>query len=1083
MTEQEKPKDDDAVDFSKLAGKATSFFKGMASGEGKETASHQDPHHSEHHSEKKDEPVNVKSAVKSTIVFTKNNAKWIIPLFFLLLAIGASTYYRVQPIYLPATENWARSAVHDYYLNQLENQLAQQYPNLPPQNRDALVQTEFEKLLLENEEQIANDINRVSQQYKDQFRNDQNGDVYMIDIDSYLWYSQARNVINHGHLGDMIIDGEKYFSLRNGRLGQKSSFQLHPYFAASWYKFLHFFNSSVSLMKAFLLLPALIIALALIPAFFIGRKLAGNVGGFFAAILLAVNGPVLSRSSADTDPHNVLMPLLIVWMFIEALSAESRRKQMLYSGLSAFVVGVYSATWGGWPFIFLTVLAVLGLTIVARVLVDTVKSRKLAFKSILQTHKKHLTILLIFLAGSGIFVTLFSGFRAFWISFFRPVNFIAWNKVGVFNVWPNVITTVAEFNASPLNSVISNMGGKILFWICLMGLVLLLVNKENNKSKNILYFIGSGLYYLLIVNLGDTLNNPVTFFILLSLPVVVGFLKVFFLNEDNNLLLPSLFTVWLLSTSYSFTRGSRFALLVASPFVILVGVSLGMTFTTVSSWLNKRFKLNLNASKVVLLLVLSLLLFTPFSIAENISMNQIPSINDSWYNALLKIKGDSEDSIITSWWDFGHWFVAVAERRATFDGGNQARLIHWVGRTLLTNDETEALGTLRMLNCGQETAPSTLEGFTNNDTLTTINILKDIFQISDRDKAYLKYQEHGLTQEQAATMLEYTHCQDLLPNYFITSEDMVGKAGVWGHFGSWNFERATMYQRTNSLERSEAVSYLVKTFNMTESQAENIHNEIQNTKGDSWIAPWPGYLSSLRGCDMLTDTTVKCTVPLQDNNIVLHINLETIDVAFEGNAEIKPTSLVYATKDDVKEKRFSGKTTGFSVMLIPLSNGNYGMMLADPAQAAGMFTRLFFFEGHGLKCFSKFDDVRQFTGGRIITWKVDYSCQQQNKVFFQPQEEVNAAHILILSEGRTDEEAFNLITQIKNEVTAGNFAELAEQYSEDGSAANGGNLGWFGRGRMVKEFENAAFSLDEGEISGIVKTQFGYHLIYLQDRR
>ncbi|MBI5133507.1 MAG: hypothetical protein HZA83_02230, partial [Thaumarchaeota archaeon] len=116
------------------------------------------------------------------------------------------------------------------------------------------------------------------------------------------------------------------------------------------------------------------------------------------------------------------------------------------------------------------------------------------------------------------------------------------------------------------------------------------------------------MYYLLIVNLGEVLNNPVAFYVLLSLPVVVGFIKVAYLKEDNNLLLPLLFTIWLLSTSYSFTRGSRFALLVAAPFIILVGVSLGMTFTTVSGWLNRGIKLNINVSKVLVLLALSFLL-------------------------------------------------------------------------------------------------------------------------------------------------------------------------------------------------------------------------------------------------------------------------------------------------------------------------------------------------------------------------------------------------------------------------------------------------------------------------------------------
>ncbi len=57
------------------------------------------------------------------------------------------------------------------------------------------------------------------------------------------------------------------------------------------------------------------------------------------------------------------------------------------------------------------------------------------------------------------------------------------------------------------------------------------------------------------------------------------------------------------------------------------------------------------------------------------------------------------------------------------------------------------------------------------------------------------------------------------------------------------------------------------------------------------------------------------------------------------------------------------------------------------------------------------------------------------------------------------------------------FANLAQQYSQDGSAKRGGDLGVFGHGVMVREFEKAAFALEKGQVSGIVKTQFGYHVI------
>ncbi|HEC97685.1 MAG TPA: hypothetical protein ENI58_05940 [Nitrospirae bacterium] len=86
---------------------------------------------------------------------------------------------------------------------------------------------------------------------------------------------------------------------------------------------------------------------------------------------------------------------------------------------------------------------------------------------------------------------------------------------------------------------------------------------------------------------------------------------------------------------------------------------------------------------------------------------------------------------------------------------------------------------------------------------------------------------------------------------------------------------------------------------------------------------------------------------------------------------------------------------------------------------------------------------------------------------------VRASHILV----KTKKEAESLLKKLK---AGANFATLAEKNSIDkGSAAKGGDLGFFGRGQMVPAFEKAVFSMKKGEISGPVKTQFGYHIIKL----
>jgi peptidyl-prolyl cis-trans isomerase C len=111
----------------------------------------------------------------------------------------------------------------------------------------------------------------------------------------------------------------------------------------------------------------------------------------------------------------------------------------------------------------------------------------------------------------------------------------------------------------------------------------------------------------------------------------------------------------------------------------------------------------------------------------------------------------------------------------------------------------------------------------------------------------------------------------------------------------------------------------------------------------------------------------------------------------------------------------------------------------------------------------------------------------ENKEMFSKPEQVKASHILIkVAPSATPEEkaaarekAEKLLKEIKE---GADFAELAKANSDCVSKTEGGNLGFFERGKMVKEFEDAAFAMQPGEISDIVETQFGYHIIKVTNR-
>ena len=96
---------------------------------------------------------------------------------------------------------------------------------------------------------------------------------------------------------------------------------------------------------------------------------------------------------------------------------------------------------------------------------------------------------------------------------------------------------------------------------------------------------------------------------------------------------------------------------------------------------------------------------------------------------------------------------------------------------------------------------------------------------------------------------------------------------------------------------------------------------------------------------------------------------------------------------------------------------------------------------------------------------------------FKEYTEVNASHILV----KTKNEAVSIINKLKSK---SEFSELAKTFSIGPSGKNGGNLGWFGPGQMVKEFEKAAFLIEKGNISQKpIKTKFGFHVIKVNDIR
>lgn len=111
------------------------------------------------------------------------------------------------------------------------------------------------------------------------------------------------------------------------------------------------------------------------------------------------------------------------------------------------------------------------------------------------------------------------------------------------------------------------------------------------------------------------------------------------------------------------------------------------------------------------------------------------------------------------------------------------------------------------------------------------------------------------------------------------------------------------------------------------------------------------------------------------------------------------------------------------------------------------------------------------------------SMFDERKASLDKPEEVKARHILLTADGKKEEDLKQAIEKLAKEVNASNFAKMADKYTEDPSGkGKGGDLGTFGKGRMVPEFDQVAFTQKPGTVSAPIKTQFGYHLLLVEKK-
>lgn len=921
---------------------------------------------------------------------------WAIVTALLLLAVFFTTQARWASVDLPMTKDWAENSVENNVRNSVIQEMNSQFPNLPTDVKQAEIDKRTSQVLEEQKSTIEKTVVEMTAYFKSRLQ-DPWGHTYLLEIDTFHHLRRIENLLTKGIVcdeirGGMCIDNHKY-----APLGELVEYELHHYVSYYFIKAVQLFNQSLHPMWIFFFMPVVLACLAVIPVFFVVKKRAGIFGGFVAAFLTGMSAFFVERTTAgfaDTDGYVVLFIGVITWCFLEAADAEGLKKKLLYLGITAISTGLFAfAWWNGWWFILYAGMGALG----GNLAYVFIRQQFFLKEKAIWKNKQFLSAVALtafFVIAVVFIIGLIFGPASLDSLYRAPLTRLkitssatnaegSWTGSG--NLWPNVYTTVAELHRTSLQNVISGIGPGVIVAIGLASLVLLFYRKDDRlESKDYWLIGGSFAYYAFLVFAKALQTNIFLFGIYLSIPVIVtAWMKV---KEVENVTTPLLFLVFFAGFTLASINGVRFLLFFAPIYGIMGGISFGRILSFSKEFATKDVFIKLIS--VTIIICLCLLLIKPYSAAMGSYGQRIPNINDAWVDSLTAIKDNSDqNAIITSWWDFGHWFKYYADRGVTFDGASQNNAMAYiVGRALVTDNEDEAVGLLRQLDCSNFKAYEYFTKAVNDDAVLADDVLVAIAAMNKEEaKSYLENKGLPTTDQDMLTderirhlnygddLLQLTHC-DPPEGFFITSQDMVGKAPVWSHFGLWSFRRAFVY---NNKDNPNIIPKTMELFNMTSEEASRFVFETQSLTGveeiNSWISPWPGFVGA-GSCESDNETTT-CNFNINMGNAIITKALITNEtqqlyVAVQGpNGQISEQT-VAPQAFLVNGKEYPGIEGSMIPYVVAVDNGN--AVIGSPEVVNSIFTRLFFFDADGLTHFEKFYEARSVIGDKIIVWKVKW---------------------------------------------------------------------------------------------------------------
>lgn len=453
-------------------------------------------------------------------------------------------------------------------------------------------------------------------------------------------------------------------------------------------------------------------------------------------------------------------------------------------------------------------------------------------------------------------------------------------------------------------------------------------------------------------------------------------------SKRHTVLYLSLFFVWIVSSAIAVTQGTRFIQVLVVPMGICAGIFVGyavdyvknnvdndkvllliaviasiliaLPITQIAYGLDNAMTIGL-VVLVILLAISAIVIYAKKSIKDSdVSIKKalvvvlitlalvsptvcgafqttaatVPGSSDPMWFAMDYVKENStNDTVIISWWDFGYLFQVASDHPTSFDGGSQTGdRAYWVGKSLTTSDYAQSKGILQMLATTGSNASMLLSEYTGSN-VTAVHALDETLGKSRPEAQKILTSKYNLTNDQAKAVVKQSHPSNPNNVSFVLSSDMIGKAGWWSYFGSWNFD----------------------TLNSTNYQYYMANDYVpikQNTKGNITILNESGIVYQAvvnRGKNGTNETTAQMET-IWDNN------RSKVDLNGTEYNPLKASNLICIENSYLTVNKTLNKDGNYTLYLLG-SGDDYTAILMDNKLKDSVFTRLFLLGGIGQDTF------------------------------------------------------------------------------------------------------------------------------------